>query len=72
MMIKITNSEDSFVSREHLDSNRLGIIFPNSASGHFLYTFYSYTPDMTKHTSSIDRFGTAHRQTRKYFNRILS
>ena len=56
-MKKIINSEDSFVSREHLgEDNKLGILFPNATGGHFLYTFYGKNPYMTVDTSKIDRY----------------
>jgi len=50
------------------DNNNLGIIFPNACGGHFLYTFYSRTPEATLHTLRIDKFGTAHQQIRNCFD----
>jgi len=68
-MKKILDCEDSFVLREHLGSNnRLGIIFPNATGGHFLYTFYSYNPCQALHTSRINSYGTAHKQSREHFD----
>ncbi len=68
-MKKILDCEDNYISRVHLgEDHKLGINFPNSTSGHFLYTFYSYNHNETLHTSRIDTHGTAHNQIRKSFD----